>query len=131
MADATGTGAGWHITVSASTFTNGTHTLPNPGALIFTGSLASQSATTAPTATCSGSCTLPTDTTTYPVPLTTAASSPTPYTVYDTAAGTGKNSMTLGGSTAANPIGWWIPVPASAFSGSYTSTLIITIVSGP
>jgi len=45
-------------------------------------------ATTAPTATCVGTCTLPTDTTTYPVNIITAAS-PTLYNIYDTAASTG------------------------------------------
>ena len=29
VTDATGSGAGWHITASATTFTNGTHLLPN------------------------------------------------------------------------------------------------------
>ena len=36
--DTTGTGAGWHITVSATTFTTGTHTLPDTGRLSVTGS---------------------------------------------------------------------------------------------
>jgi alpha-tubulin suppressor-like RCC1 family protein len=129
-ADLTGSGAGWHITVSATTFTSGTHTLPNAGAADFTGSTTSL-ASTAPSATCVGSCTLPTDTTTYPVAITTATSSPSTYTVYDTSAGTGEGTMTIGGSSAANPIGWWVQVPASASSGSYTSTVTLEMVSAP
>jgi hypothetical protein len=131
VTDATGTGAGWHVTVSATTFTNGAHVLPNTGALDVNGSTSSIASTAAPTATCAGACTLPTNTTTYPVAITTAASSPASFTVYDTSAATGLNSMVLGGSAAANPIGWWVPVPASAFAGSYTSTLTLTLVSGP
>jgi len=129
--DNTGTGAGWNITISATTFTNGTHTLPNSAVLIFSGSTSSPASTTAPTATCVTSCTLPTDTTTYPVAITTAASSPTIYKIYDTATSTGGGAITIGGSAAANPIGWWVQVPASVYTGSYTSTVTLAVVSGP
>jgi hypothetical protein len=123
--------AGWNVVVSATTFTNGTHTLPNTsGTFNFTGSLSSSLATTAPTATCVGSCTLPADTTTYPVNIITAAS-PTAYKVYDTPASTGEGVMIIGGSTAANPIGWWIQMPASGYTGTYTSTVTLEVVSGP
>ena len=88
--DNTATGAGWHITVSATTFTSGPKSLPNTGAVDFTGSVSSSLAGTAPTATCVASCTLPTDTTTYPVVMATAVSSPTAYTVYDTSAAPAK-----------------------------------------
>ena len=131
VTDSTGTGAGWHITVSATTLTSGAHSLPDAGAIDFTGSTASALASTGPTTTCSGSCTLPTNTTAYPVAITTASSTPTAYTVYDTSAGTGMGTMTIGGSSAANPIGWWVQVPASAYAGSYTSSLTFQIVSAP
>jgi hypothetical protein len=129
--DNTATGAGWHITVSATTFTTGPKSLPNTGAFDFTGSVISSLASTAPTATCVGSCTLPTDTSTYPVVMATAVSSPTVYTVYDTAASSGEGVMTLGGSSAANPIGWWVQVPAASYAGVYTSTVTLEMVSGP
>jgi alpha-tubulin suppressor-like RCC1 family protein len=129
--DNTGTGAGWHITVSATTFTTGPKSLPNTGAVDFTGSVSSSLAVTAPTATCVASCTLPTNTATYPVVMATAVSSPTVYTVYDTAASTGEGVMTLGGSSTANPIGWWVQVPASVYAGVYTSTVTLEVVSGP
>jgi hypothetical protein len=128
--DNTATGAGWHITVSATTFVSGTNSLPNTAAVDFTGSTSSI-ASTAPSVTCVGSCTLPTDTTTYPVAITTAASSPSAYTIYDTSTSTGEGVMTIGGSAATDPIGWWIKVPASAYSGSYTSTVTLEVVSGP
>jgi hypothetical protein len=129
--DNTATGAGWHITVSATTFTTGPKSLPNAGAVNFTGSVSSSLAGTAPTATCVGSCTLPTDTTTYPVVMATAVSSPTVYTVYDTSVSTGEGVMTIGGSAATDPIGWWVQVPASVYVGSYTSTVTLEVVSGP
>jgi hypothetical protein len=129
--DQSGSGAGWHITVSATTFTTGTHTLPSTGTFVLTGSVSSVTAAAAPTAACNSSCILPTNTTTYPVAITTAASSPTPATVYDVSAGTGIGPVTLGGSTAANPVGWWTNVPANARAGSYTSTVTVAVVSGP
>jgi hypothetical protein len=129
--DATGSGAGWHVTVSATQFTTGTYTLANSGTLSTTGSTSSISATTAPTAACSSgaTCTLPSDTTTYPVAITTAASSPTAVTIYDTALSTGLGSITIGSS--GNPVGWWVVVPASTRAGTYTSTFTLEIISGP
>jgi hypothetical protein len=129
--DETGTGAGWHITVAAATFTNGTYTLADTGTFVLTGSISSITATTAPSATCVTSCTPPGDTATYPVAITTAASSPTPATVYDVPAATGLGPVTLGGHSAANPAGWWVKVPANARVGAYTSTVTVAVVSGP
>jgi hypothetical protein len=65
------------------------------------------------------------------VAITTAASSPTIYKIYDTATSTGGGAITIGGSAAANPIGWWVQVPASVYTGSYTSTVTLAVVSGP
>jgi hypothetical protein len=129
--DATGSGSGWHVTTAATTFTNGSHTFPNTGTFSTNGSVTSITATSAPTATCTGTCTLPTNGTTYPVAITTAASSPTPAVIYDTAAATGLGQIVIGGSAAANPVGWWVFVPASASVGSYTSTITMAIISGP
>ena len=126
VSDATGSGAGWHVTMSATTFTNGTHTFPNTGTFSTNGSTSSLSATTAPTAACSGgTCTLPSNTETYPVAITTAGTSPTASTIYDTAAGSGLGPVLISG------IGWWLDVPASAWAGSYTSTVTMEVVSGP
>lgn len=129
--DATGSGAGWHVTTSATQFTNGSHTFPNTGTFSTNGSVVSITATSAPTATCTATCTLPSNSTTYPVAITTAATSPTPVTIYDTAAASGMGQVVIGGSTQPNPVGWWVNVPASASSGSYTSTITMEIISGP
>jgi hypothetical protein len=129
--DNTETGSGWHIAVSATTFTTGTHTLPDTAAADFTGSVTTYQAATAPTATCVASCTLPTDNTVYPVAITTAPSAPANYTVYDAAATTGEGVTIIGGSAAAHPIGWWVQAPASTRAGTYTSTVTLQIISGP
>ncbi len=116
--DATGSAPGWHSTVSATTFTTGggtPHTLADAGTFSTNGSVTSISGTGAPTTACaSGStCTVPTNTTTYPVAITTAAATPTAFTIYDTSAGTGSGTIDIGGSTAANPVGWWLNMPAN------------------
>ena len=128
--DSTGTGSGWDVTVSATTFSSGSHTLPDTGRLEFNGSTSSLTGA-APSAACVGSCVPPVDTTTYPVAIDTAASSPDAFTIYDASAGTGTGVVALGSPSATHPIGWWIQVPASAYAGSYTSTLTLTLVSGP
>jgi hypothetical protein len=129
--DTTGTGAGWHITVSATTFTSGTDTLPDTGTFVFTGSISAATASSAPSSSCLTSCTLPSDTVTYPVAITTASSAPSAATIYDTPPGTGEDAINLGGHGATDPIGWWINIPANALVGTYTSTVTLTIVSGP
>jgi hypothetical protein len=128
--DSSGTESGWNVTVSATTFSSGSHTLPDTGGLEFNGSTSALTGA-APSAACVGSCVLPVDTTTYPVAIDTAASSPDAFTIYDASAGTGTGVVALGGPSTTHPIGWWIQVPASAYAGSYTSTITLTLVSGP
>ena len=134
--DQTGSQAGWHVTVSATNFvTSGGAVLPPTGVLGVSGSAAGSTWTsTAPTAACTGTaaCTVPNDSAvTYPVVITSAASSPTAATVYDAQAGTGIGLISLGGSAAANPYGWWVNVPGYAASGTYSSTITVSIISGP
>jgi hypothetical protein len=131
--DATGSYLGWHVTVSATQFTTGSLTLSNTGTLSTNGSVTSVTGTTAPSTACTASatCTLPTNTTTYPVAITTAATSPTAYTVYDDSANTGIGSVDIGGSASANPVGWWVSIPATTKPGTYTSTVTMEVISAP
>lgn len=131
VTDATGSGAGWHVTTSATTFTNGTFTLANSGTFSTNGSLTSATATNGPSATCTGICTLPTNPTTYPVAITTAPTAPTPVTIFDNTATFGLGQVVIGGHSAANPVGWWVQVPSNASAGSYTSTITMAIIAGP
>lgn len=132
--DATGSGVGWNVTVSATTFTSTTPaaTLADSGTFSTNGSITSATVTTAPTATCSpgATCTLPTDTTTYPVAITTAATTPTAVKIYDTSVNTGLGSIVIGLPGAA-PVGWWVAVPANALPATYTSTITLEVVSAP
>jgi hypothetical protein len=131
VSDETNTGAGWDITISATTFTNGAHTLPNTGTFVLTGNVSSISSSAAPSLACMTSCVPPDDGVTYPVAITTAASSPSPVSVYAAAADSGLGGVVLGGGSAADPVGWWLSVPANARAGAYTSTVTVTIASGP
>ena len=129
--DATGSGTGWNVNVSATTFTAGSHTLPAAGTVALTGSSTSVTATTAPDAACytGSTCTLPANTaTTYPLAITTAASTPTPVKIFDSAAASGMGQITIG---ATSPAAWWINVPANTYAGTYTSTFTYQLTSAP
>ena len=126
-------GTGWHVTVSATTFTSGTHTLLDTGTFATNGSVASMAANAAPTATCltGSTCTLPNDTSvTYPVPIITAATTPTAWTIYDATIGTGTGTITIGAPGAA-AVGWWLNVPSNTIVGSYTSTVTLELLATP
>ncbi len=134
VTDATGSAAGWHVTVSATTFTCSSgpncataRTLANSGTFSTNGSTSSATATAAPTVACAAgsTCSGVSNGVTYPVAITTAASGPTAYTVLSS--GTGKG---MGAVTVSN-VGWWIAVPASTYAGTYVSTVTIAVVAGP
>jgi hypothetical protein len=134
--DATGTAPGWNVTISATQFTTGggsPSTLADGGTFSTNGSVGSMTATTAPATACltGSTCTQPTDTTTYPVAITTTTAGTTPVTIYDTAAGTGLGSTTIGGSTSGAPVGWWLSVPSNTLQGTYTSTVTMELLTGP
>ncbi len=126
VSDATGTGTGWHITVAATTFTSGSNTLANSGTFSLNGSTDESTSATTPHAVCSSgsTCTLPVDTTTYPVAITTAAT-PTAVTIYNATAPSGLGSIDI------NPVGWWLNVPGNVPGGSYTSTITVEILATP
>jgi hypothetical protein len=131
--DQTGSGAGWNVTVAATSFVDGSYSLPGMNVLEVTGSVTNPASQAVPTASCFGTsvCTLPDDSTlAYPIGITSAAQSPTPETVYEAKVGSGIGPIAIG-STTANPVGWWLNVPATAASGAYTSTVTVTVASGP
>jgi hypothetical protein len=119
VGDATGSGTGWNLTATSTTFTTGGGT-PH---------LLSTSATTvtgAPTDVCdaSATCTLATNSVTYPYTLPAGASAPTATKMFNAAANTGLGNQTI------TPT-WRLSVPANTFAGTYTSTWTISLVSGP
>jgi hypothetical protein len=114
-------------TATTSTLTSVTMTVPAGTA----GTAAVGTVTPTSVAT-GGSVTLASGTLTYTfTAVNTASSSLPPFTLYDTSSGTGVGQVTLGGSTATYPIGWWMNVPGNAHPGTYTSTVTLAVVSGP
>jgi len=131
--DSTGTAPGWHITASATTFTDGTNVLAAGGTLAVNGSLTAMADTTAPGAACAANstCTLPTNTTTYPVAITTAATAPTPVSIDNASALTGLGTIDIGASSLGAPVGWWLNLPSNTIVSTYTSTMTLELIAGP
>jgi hypothetical protein len=119
VGDATGSGAGWNLTATSTTFTTGggsPHTL-------------STSATTvgaSPTVACDTgvTCVLATNSVSYPYTLPAASTAPVATKLFNAAANTGMGNQTVTPS-------WKLAVPASTLAGTYTSTWTISLVSGP
>lgn len=112
----TSTLTGWHLTITSIQYTNGTHTLPKTA-----------SSVTGVTATCSSGqvCIAnPQNTTTYPITIPADNPAPTAVTFFNAQSATGLGTFDLAVTVH-------VTVPANAYKGNYTSTLIITFVSGP
>jgi hypothetical protein len=124
--DLTGTGAGWHITASATQFTgtaSSSHTL-SVDALSVNGSTDANTPHGLPTATCAtaGKCTLPKNAAkSVSYPATVGA---TTGVIYSADAGSGLGKIDLG-------LDWWVHIPATAYADTYTSTITLAVVSGP
>jgi hypothetical protein len=116
VSDATGSGAGWNITATSTTFTAGTHTLSTTATTV--GS--------APTIACDAgaTCTTATNSIIYPYSLPAATTAPTATKLFNAAEKTGMGNQTV------TPT-WKLAVPASTFAGTYTSTWTESLVSGP
>jgi hypothetical protein len=109
LVDARGTGAGWNLTMAATTFSDGAgHTL------------AAGTVTSATAACHTGStCTAPTSSVTYGFGLSTTATK-----VFNAAVNTGLGQVDVTPTVQ-------IAVPGNAYAGTYTSTVTIAAVSGP
>ena len=116
VTDARGSGAGWNLTITSTTFTTGAHSLSTTASNI----------NAAPTVVCTGgsTCTNPTNGITYPLGVPAAATAPTPVKLFNAAANTGMGNFTITPTIT-------VSIPANTFSGSYTSTVSVAIVSGP
>jgi WxL domain surface cell wall-binding len=118
IADASGSGAGWNITATSTTFTSGSHTLS-------AGATTVDSAPAAPTCDANVTCTVGGATTaSFPYTLPAAATAPTATKLYNAPANTGMGDQTVSPT-------WTLAIPGNAYAGSYTSTWILSLVSGP
>jgi len=119
VGDASGSGAGWNVSATSTTFTTGGGT---PHLLATTAT----SLSAAPTAACDSgaTCSLATNSVTYPYVLPAASTAPTATKLFNAAVNSGLGNQTV------TPT-WKLAVPASTFQGTYTSTWTFTLSSGP
>ncbi len=119
VSDATGSGTGWNLTATSTTFTTG-------GATPHLLATSATSLTAAPADACDSgaTCTAASNTVSYPYVLPAGASAPTATKMFNATANTGLGNQTV------TPT-WKLAVPASTFAGTYTSTWTISLVSGP
>jgi hypothetical protein len=106
--------AGWNLTITSTQLTTGTRTLASTASSITAVSFA-----------CISSCTTnPTNAISYPVALPAATTPPTAVKLYNAAANTGKGTFTITPTAT-------VSVPSNSYGGSYSSTLTLSVVSGP
>jgi hypothetical protein len=115
--DTRGTGSGWNLTVTSTTFTTGGGS-PN---LLST----SASSLTGVTSSClTGTCTNPVNGQAYPVTVPAAGTAPAAVKFFTTTVNNGMGKFTI-----TPTIG--VTVPQNSFAGSYTSTVTVAVVTGP
>lgn len=114
--DQTGSGAGWNITATSTTFTSGGDTLSTTATTI----------PSAPTVACdvSVTCTLASTNISYPYTLPAGPTAPTATKMYNAAAGTGLGNQTATGTFS-------LAIPGTTKAGAYTSTWTYSLVSAP
>lgn len=120
VADSRGTGAGWNLTITSTQFSTG-------GASPRTLSTAVASITAVAAATTcvpSSTCVAPTNSVTYPVPVPAGPVAPAAVKFYNAALNTGLGTFTISPTIR-------LAIPANAYAGSYTSTITVSIVTGP
>jgi hypothetical protein len=114
--DNTGSGSGWNITLTSTTFTTGSHTLATNSV---TDTAASGLADGGVTATLADN-----SATVYPLQVPAAGTAPAAVKIMAAAANTG-----MGGQTWTHTM--QLAVPSSVYAGTYTSTWTYSIASGP
>jgi len=109
VVDARGSGAGWNLTIAATTFSDGSgHTLAP-------GTVASVSAVCHAGSTCTGA----TNSVTYPITVGSTAAK-----FFNAAANTGLGKVDVTPTID-------VAIPGNAYAGTYTSTVTLASVSGP
>jgi putative surface cell wall-binding protein len=113
--DESGSGAGWNLNATSTTFNDGSgHSLPTTATTITAGSASAAS----------GNCSPPTNTVGYPVTLPAGSTPPTAIRLFNASAGTGSGLSDLSLTTR-------LAVPARSRAGSYSSSWTFTLSSGP
>lgn len=116
VADASGSGNGWSISATSTTFTTGSRTLPNDATTVSAQpSIACKASTT---------CTPATNLVSYPFSLPAGGTAPTARKLFSADVDTGLGAQRI------TPT-WRLVIPPTAYTGTYTSTWTFTLMSGP
>jgi hypothetical protein len=116
LTDARGSGAGWNLTLTSTTFTDASsHTLSTTASTV---------ASVAMACVAGNSCTSATNAITYPVTVPAATTAPAAVKIFNAAANTGMGKLTV--TPTIN-----VAIPGNSYAGTYTSTLTVAAVSGP
>jgi hypothetical protein len=115
VVDNTG-GDGWKVTGTSTLFASGSHSLASTAATV--GS--------SPTTSCDAgfTCTLPTNSVSYPYTLPAGGSPPTATNLFNAVPNTGQGHATA-------TLTFTLTVPGNAYAGSYASVWTFSVVSGP
>lgn len=113
--DNTGSGSGWNVTLTSTTFTSGGFTLANTSVTDTGASGACDASVT---------CTLGTNAISYPMTVPAGASAPTAIKIQSAAAATGQSGQTW--THTMN-----LAVPANVHAATYTSTWTYSLASAP
>ena len=115
--DETGTGNGWQIDLTSTTFMNANGDALPTSASTVTG----VAGVSYPT----GNCSAPTNTiSSYPIPVPAGTTTPTAVPIFNAKAGTGEGPSNVA-------LNFAVGVPGYAYSGTYASSWTFTIASGP
>ena len=119
VGDATGSGTGWNITATSTTFTTGgatSHTLPTSAVTV----------QSAPSVSCDAgaTCTAASSNVSFPYTLPAGATAPTATKIHNATTNTGMGNQTVVATMR-------VVIPANTYAGSYTSTWTYSLVSGP
>jgi hypothetical protein len=115
VTDSTGTGTGWNVTLTSTTFTVGALTLPDNNVTDTAAAGACDATVT---------CTLATNSVTYPVTVPSATTAPTAVKILNAATNTGLGAQTWTHSMS-------LALLASVKAGTYASTWTYSLVSAP
>jgi WxL domain surface cell wall-binding len=115
ISDTTGSGDGWNVTITSTTFTTGTRSLANNATTV-----------TAISAAChtNSTCTLPKNAVKYPLIIPADATAPGAVKLFKAASNTGMGQIDLTPTIE-------VALPANVYAGIYRSTIIIAIIDAP
>jgi WxL domain surface cell wall-binding len=119
IGDATGSGVGWNVTATSTTFTTG-------GGSPRTLSTSATTVQSTPTVACDTgvTCTTATTNVSFPYTLPAASTAPTATKLFNAAADTGMGNQTVSAT-------FRLSLPANTYAGSYSSTWTYSLVSAP